>query len=97
MNRDCREGLRLRNNFENELRRWGWFAACEKAAEIMPLGPEKVREFQIEVWNAESDLYKARSAYALHMAHCLVCSRTLVDSEALLTIHQKLDKAAGSL
>jgi hypothetical protein len=34
MNRDCKEGLRLRRRFDDELRKWGWFAACEKAIEI---------------------------------------------------------------
>jgi hypothetical protein len=96
MNRDCVEGLRLRRHFENELRQWGWFAACEKAIEMMPLGHEKIREFQLEVWGAESALHKARSAYAIHMAHCLVCSRTLIDADAVLVIHEKLHRAADS-
>jgi hypothetical protein len=97
MNRDCAEGLRLRRHFENELRHWGWFAACEKAVEIMPLGHEKIREFQSRVWSAESALVKARSAYAQHMAHCLVCSRTLIGPDAILTIQEKLDNVAESL
>jgi len=92
MNRDCNEGFRLRRRFEDELRKWGWFAACEKAVEIMPLGHEKIREFQIQVWDAESMLFKARSAYAEHMAHCLVCSRRLITPDAVSTIHEKLKK-----
>ena len=97
MNRDCEEGLRLRRHFENELRKWGWFAAYEKAIEIMPLGHEKIREFQLQAWAAESASFKARSAYAEHMAHCIVCSRSLIEPDAILTIQEKLDKASGSL
>jgi len=63
---------------------------------MMPVGHEKIREFQLEVWGAESALHKARSAYAIHVAHCLVCSRTLIDADAVLAIHEKLDRAADS-
>jgi len=93
MYRDCQEGLRLRRRFDDELRKWGWFAACEKTIEIMPLGPESIREFQLQVWDGESMLFKARFAYAEHMAHCLVCSRRLITSDAVATIYEKLKKA----
>jgi hypothetical protein len=49
------------------------------------------------VWDAESVLCRARSAYAEHMAHCLVCSRSLIDPDAILSIQEKLDKAAEEL
>jgi hypothetical protein len=39
-------------------------------------------------------LYKTRSAYALHMAHCLVCSRRLITTDAVATINEKLKKAS---
>src|SRR3569833_440691 len=94
MNRDCQEGLRLRRRFDDELRKWGWFAACEKAIEIKPLGHEKLREFQLQVWDAESMLFKARFSYAAHMAHCHVCSRRLITSDAVATIYEMVKKAS---
>lgn len=96
MNRNCGDGLRLRKRFENELRKWGWFAAYEKAIEIMPLGHEKIREFQQQVWAAESEFLKARRAYSEHMAQCIVCSRSLIDPDAILVINETLEKAAES-
>lgn len=90
MNRDCREGLRLRGRFEDELRQWGWFDAFERAIEIIPVGLTKIHEFQRQVKSAESSLFKARHAYADHMAHCLVCSRRLVAHDAISQIQEKL-------
>lgn len=95
MNRDCKEGLRLRRHFEHELRHWGWFDAFERAVEIMPLGPAKVDEFQAQVKNALSELSKARYAYSDHMAHCMVCSRRLVDPEAISRINERLEFASS--
>jgi hypothetical protein len=94
MNRDCEEGLRLRKRFEDELGEWGWFDACEKAVETMPVGLPRVHEFQKQVKNAESALFKARYAYADHMSHCLVCSRRLVAPDAIEIIHDKLKVAS---
>jgi hypothetical protein len=93
MNSGCEEGLRLRRRFETELKEWGWFDAYEKAVEIMPVGLPKVHEFERQVKNAESALVKARYAYADHMAHCLVCSRRLVVSDAISIIHEKLKES----
>jgi hypothetical protein len=95
MNRDCEEGLRLRTRFEVELRGWGWFGACAKAAEMMPIGLPKTLAFQAQARVAESSLYKARFAYADHMAHCVVCSRKLVESNAISNIEEKLKAASG--
>lgn len=92
MNSDCSEGLKLRRRFEKALKEWGWFDAYERAIEIMPLGLPKVHEFQKQVLNAESALFKARHAYAEHMAYCVVCSRRLVGPDAIETIHEKLQK-----
>jgi len=94
LNRDCEEGFRLRTRFEQELKAWGWFDACEKAVETMPVGLPKVHEFQKEVKNAQSALFKARYAYADHMANCLVCSRRLVAPDAKPTIHDRLKEAS---
>ncbi len=91
MNRDCPEGLRLRKRFENELKRWGWFDAFEKAVELMPVGPDKVGQFQIQASKAQSELLKARFSYADHMAHCMKCSRRLVASDAISTIQERLE------
>lgn len=93
MNKNCEEGLRLRRRFELELKEWGWFDACEKAVEIMPIGLPKVFEFQREVKNAESALFKARHAFAEHMAHCIVCSRRLITADAISVIHDKLKES----
>ena len=95
MNRDCEEGLRLRHRLENELRRWGWFEACKKAVEIMPLGHEKIQEFQNQAWEAESKARKSCSALAEHMAQCIVCSRSLINPDAMSIIQAKLEKAAS--
>jgi hypothetical protein len=94
MNSGCQEGLRLRRRFETELREWGWFDAYEKAVEIMPVGLPKVHEFQRQVRNAESALFKARYAYTDHMAHCLACSSRLVVPDAIAIIQEKLREAS---
>ncbi len=91
MNRDCAEGFRLRRRFEEELKRWGWFDAFEKAVELMPVGPAKVGEFQIQASRAQSELLKARFSYSDHMAHCIKCSRRLVAADAISTIHERLE------
>ena len=94
MNTGCQEGLQLRRRFERALREWGWFDAYERAIEILPVAPQKVGEFQNQVKNAESELVKARSAYAKHMAHCLVCSRGLVLPNAISIVLAKLKKVS---
>jgi hypothetical protein len=91
MNRDCKDGLRLRLHFEHTLKEWGWFDAYEKALELMPVGPPQVHEFQKEAHNANSELINARHAYVEHMASCLVCSQRLITSDALVTIREKLN------
>ena len=91
MNRDCKEGLRLRLHFEHALKEWGWFDAYEQALELIPVGLPQVHEFQKEAHHAHSELLKDRHAYVEHMAHCLLCSRRLVTSDAVLTIREKLD------
>ena len=68
MNRDCKQGLRLRLHFEHTLKEWGWFDAYEQALELMPVGPPQVHEFQQEAQHAHSELIKARRAYIEHMA-----------------------------
>ena len=90
MNRDCEEGLRLRLHFEHTLKEWGWFDAYERALELMPVGPPQVHEFQKEAQHALAELNKARHAYIKHMAQCLVCSRRLITSDAVVTIREKL-------
>ena len=90
MNRDCKDGLRLRLHFEHTLKEWGWFDAYERALELMPVGPPQVHEFQTEARHAHSELGKARHAYIEHMACCLVCSRRLIASDAVGTIREKL-------
>ena len=56
MNRDCKEGLRLRLHFEHTLKEWGWFDAYEKALELMPVSPPQVHEFQLEAHQAHTAL-----------------------------------------
>jgi hypothetical protein len=90
MNRDCEEGLRLRLHFEHTLKEWGWFDAYERALELMPVGPPQVHEFQIEAQLAHSGLINARHAYVRHMAQCLVCSKRLITSDAVVTIRETL-------
>jgi hypothetical protein len=91
MNRDCKEGLRLRLHFEYTLKEWGWFDAYEKALELIPVGLPQIHEFQREAQHAHSELIKARNAYVEHMAECLVCSRRLITSDAVVTIREKLN------
>lgn len=86
MNRDCAEGLRLRERLETGLLRWGWFDAYARAAEMMPVGLPKSLEFERQARVAETLLYKARFAYADHMAHCVDCSRRLVAPDAISII-----------
>jgi hypothetical protein len=90
MNRDCKEGLRLRLHFEHTLKEWGWIDAYEQALELIPVGLPQVREFLTEAHHAHGELIRARHAYVQHMAHCLVCSRRLITSDALDTIREKL-------
>lgn len=94
MNTGCREGLELRARFESALREWGWFDAYERAVEVLPVGPQRVAEFQKQVHNAESELARARYAYAEHMGHCLVCSRALIVPEAISVVREKLKKVS---
>jgi hypothetical protein len=91
MNRDCKEGLRLRLHFEHTLKEWGWFDAYERALELMPVGPTQVHEFQKEANHANSELINARHAYIEHMADCFVCSQRLITSDAVVTIREKLN------
>ncbi len=91
MNRDCKEGLRLRLHFEYTLKQWGWFDAYEQALELIPVGLPQVHEFQEEAHLANLELIKARHAYVEHMAHCLVCSRRLITSDAVTAIREKLN------
>jgi hypothetical protein len=90
MNRDCEKGFRLRLHFEHSLKEWGWFDAYERALELMPVGPAKVHEFQIEAKHAQAELQKIRHAYVEHMAECVVCSRRLITTDALIMIREKL-------
>lgn len=92
MNTGCQDGLQLRRRFESALREWGWFDACERAVEILPVGLQRVAEFQRQVKNVESELAKARYEYARHMGHCLVCSRGLVAPDAVSVVREKLKK-----
>ena len=90
MNRDCKEGLRLRLHFEHTLKEWGWFDAYERALELLPVVPLQVHQFQMEADHANSELIRARHAYVDHMVHCLVCSRRIVTSDAVAVIREKL-------
>jgi hypothetical protein len=91
MNRDCKDGLRLRLHFEHTLKEWGWFDAYEKALELMPVAPPQVHEFQEEAHHAHAELIKARRDYIEHMASCLLCSRRLITSDAVVSIREKLN------
>ncbi len=91
MNRDCKVGLQLRLHFEHALKEWGWFDAYEKALELMPVGPPQVHEFQQEARQAHPELIRTRRAYIEHMATCLVCSRRLITSDAVVSIREKLN------
>ena len=90
MNRDCKQGLQLRLHFECTLKEWGWFYAYEHALELIPVAPPQVHEFQQEAHHAHSELVKARRAYIEHMASCVVCSRRLIASDAVVAIREKL-------
>ena len=90
MNRDCKEGLQLRLHFEHTLKEWGWFDAYEHALHLIPVGPEQLHQFQEEARQAHLELIQARRSYIEHMAHCLVCSRRLITSDAVANIREKL-------
>jgi hypothetical protein len=62
----------------------------------MPVGLLRIREFHAELGKAESALLKARHAYADHMALCLVCSRRVIEPDAIASIHEKLRNEAES-
>lgn len=91
MNRDCKDGLRLRLHFEHTLKEWGWLDAYERALELMPVGTQRISEFQKETHHANSELINARHNYVEHMTNCLICSRRLITSDALETIREKLN------
>jgi len=63
------------------------------ATELMPVGFPKVHEFQKEAQQAHAELTSSRHAYVEHMAGCLVCSRGLVTSDAVVTIREKLNSS----
>jgi hypothetical protein len=46
MNTGCQEGLQFRRRFESALKEWGWLDAYERAVEILPVGFQRVAEFQ---------------------------------------------------
>ena len=94
MNRNCEQGLHLREYFEKDLREWGWFDACEKALAVMPVELPRLYQFQSRLKTAESALFKSRYAYADHMAHCIVCSRNLVGPDSIAMIEEKLKVAS---
>jgi hypothetical protein len=97
MNRDCKQGLQLRLHFEYTLKEWGWFDAYEHALELIPVGPLQVHEFQQEAHHAHSELLQARRVYIEHMASCLVCSRRLITSDAVVTIRERLHSSQSQL
>jgi hypothetical protein len=91
MNRDCEKGLQLRLRFEQALKEWGWFDAYERAVEIMTVSVTEIDAFQIEARHARSALNRCRHVFVEHMASCLVCSRRLIVSDAVVTIREKLN------
>ena len=93
MNRDCEPGLRLRLHFEYTLKEWGWFDAYERALELIPVGPSQMHEFQVEAKHAQGELQKSRHAYVMRMAACVLCSRRLITSDAVVTIREKLNNS----
>jgi hypothetical protein len=76
--RHCKEGLHLCREFARVLKVWGFEEADKQAAQMIPLGPTKLREISGKAKEAESALFQFRHAFVEHMAHCIVCSRHLV-------------------
>jgi hypothetical protein len=75
--RHCSEGAHLCKQFERLLKVWGFAVADRQAAEILPLGPARQKEFSRIAKEAESASNIARHAYIEHVTRCLVCSRHL--------------------
>lgn len=93
MNDNCEEGLRLLQVLEHRVRRWALLDAYEKAVELMPFDPDRLREFQVQAWSAESASLKSRCIFAKHVSHCVVCSRVLLEPGALPSIRAEMDDA----
>lgn len=80
--------------FEAASKEWGWFDAYEKAVDILPVGLQRVAEFQEQVKNFESELARARYAYAELMRHRVRCSRGLIMLDAISAVREKLKKVS---
>jgi len=80
MKRHCEEGKILCEQFEGRLKDWGFAELHREAAEriVGSCVNPNLKELFKRAKDAERAFLKAKQAYVVHVAECLVCSRRLV-------------------
>jgi hypothetical protein len=80
MKKHCEEGKILCEKFEDKLRVWGFAELNREAAERIVGGSvnPNLNELSQHAKEAHSAFLKAKHAYLVHVADCLVCSRKLL-------------------
>jgi len=82
MKRHCEEGKILCEQFEDGLKDWGFAELRREAADRIVGGcvNPNLKELSKHAKDAERAFLKAKQAYVVHVANCLVCSRKLVSN-----------------
>ena len=77
----CTVGRPLFRDFDKSIKRRACLEADLQAAQIIPIGMNRLREISRSVRQAEDKLIKARRLYVEHMTECIKCSRHIVQSQ----------------
>jgi hypothetical protein len=80
MKNHCEEGKILCEQFEDKLKDWGFADVDKEAAEriIGNFVNPNLKDICNHAKEAQREFLQAKQAYVVHVADCLVCSRTLV-------------------
>jgi hypothetical protein len=80
MKNHCEEGKILCEQFEHKLKDWGFADLDKEAAEriIGNVVNPNLKDICNHAKEAQREFLKAKQAYVVHVADCLVCSRKLV-------------------
>ena len=74
----CEQGSAFSWEYRKALNSWGAAEVNSRAAQLIPLGPAKVKELAQLAKAAEAEYIKRRHVYVQHIASCLVCSGKIV-------------------
>ena len=80
MKKHCEDGKILCEQFEDKLKLWGFAELNREAAERISGGcvNPNLKELSPQAKDAKCAFLKAKQAYVVHVADCLVCSRKLI-------------------